>query len=316
MFSFIGLFSYLATILCFFYVGKLHFFKVFLISAFVFLGFVFASLLVYSQYWIDYLKGGVLLQNYLTDQNNFLSGYKYELNKQRVIDRFFVWVVPFFPVLIAGIFSYIKECSTYFIVTAFAIATFIAAGIAASMSLSFFHHYWILATVPIALFAALAMEKSKDKMMLSVLCYSLSGVLLLYIVFGSEKIVNQFFDNAEGKDLSMALEFIDENISSQDKVAAILVSPAYFYLQKLYVDQKYVFPNHIPKLKEKGLIDGDQYFLNALSASVNFALVRPTLCEDERLKYPKTCDYLERNFNPLASFEGYHPVTIHQYAPR
>lgn len=311
LFSLLGLFSYIAYTFFVLMFEKVGFRQFFLDSFLIFIGFLLGMVLIYSPYLYDYVIGGNLLQSYLVDQGIFLSGYRYDISKTRIIERVFVWIIPFLPIIIAGSFISREEKSSRWMVMLFACATLLSALVAACMSLSLFHHYWILATVPLALIAALSIDKrGSNRVSNRVVGLSLSAGLFLYMISGSEMIVNHYLNNSEGREFHNALGFLEENIGAGEPVAVIGASPVYPYLGKMKIDQKYVFPNHVSKLHAKGVIDGDAYYLDTLSNNKRYALMSPTICDSER--YTDTCMFLFENFQEIGSFTGYHPFVVYK----
>ncbi len=312
LFSFLGLFAYLAfiTILL---INKCSFISVIKISAWILLGFVVGNLLIYYAFIADWISGGNLIQEYFQDQKTFLSGYQYPINKKYVIEKGFYWVIPFVPVVLAALSSGWHYRDKKFQAVIFSVMTGVAGVISAVISRSFFNHYWVLVLVPLAILAAVAFESSNDTKLKNVLVFSLCISLFGYMVSGSERVINHHLNRVEAKESHQAFEFMAKNIGKNDLVASILTTPAYLFINNLHYSQKYVFPNHIPKLEESGVLVADEYYVTLLASNPDFIIADKGLCIETLVEnLDSTCTLINEQYEFLADFDGWWPVEIYK----
>lgn len=312
LFSFLGLFAFLSLFLFMLTFGYNRL-SAFVIGFLVFSGFFCGSLMIYFPYILDFVNGGNLINEYLSEQMDFLESYGAGFNKKLVINRLFDWVIPFAPVIVSGVFMFYWLSKDKKIVGFFSIATFLSACIAASASMMFFNHYWILSTVPLALLAAVATESAKDLQSNFIIRYGHSAVLLVFLVSGSGRIVNHVFNIGAERELKQANEFIQKNIGPMDTVVTISASPVYVFLNKLNTDQKYHFQGHVEQLHNAGVLDGDDYFVRLLNNHPRYTLIDPVLCDGSSNDiFINTCEYIEYRYKLISSFQGVRPVSIYE----
>lgn len=312
LFSFLGMFSFLSLILFLFSIGKsIRYLTI--ISFYTAGGFFLGSSIIYSPYFFDYLTGGELLLEYLSDQIVFLTSYGANFDKSLVVNKLFKWIVPFTPIIVSGALMFYTLEKEKKIVGFFSIGTFLAACIAASASMMFFNHYWILSTVSIALFSAIAVESSKELQSSLIIRYGHSITLLIFIVSGSGRIVNHTLNIGAERELKQANAFIKHTIGTQEPVVTISTSPVYVFLNKLNTDQKYHFEGHVEQLHNAGVLDGDAYFMGLLEKNPTYTLVEPKICDRESfLIFVDTCECLKNNYSLISSFQGVRPVSIYK----
>jgi 4-amino-4-deoxy-L-arabinose transferase-like glycosyltransferase len=286
-----------------------------LVSACIFMGFCLGNLAVYSPYLIDFLQGGSLLTEYISDQQTFLSNYGRELNKKLLIEKYFYWISPFLVVFVGGLWGIFRLKAHDKIIGAFAVGAILSSCVIQILSLNFFNHYWVMATVPVALFAAVAIETLDNVDLRNVTKYIHCFALLSFLAVGSERIINHHFDRAEAKDFHRALTYIKNTIGSGEAVVSLSLSPAFIFLSGLEINQKYIFPGHVDDLYESGALDGDQYYFELLLRLPNYVLSSDYFCKEEyrpRLSYHRTCELLRSNYKQVASFEGIRPLRIYE----
>jgi hypothetical protein len=310
LFSFLSLASYLAFIISKRFSGT-SIRDLLIFSFCVLVGFVVGTLLIYSYYLLDLIKGGDQLYQYLSDQSKFLAAYGYPLNKRLIIDRLFDWIVPFSPLLIAAAMTSRKEKTGF--VFLFCFFSFGASVLAASFSLAFFPHYWIYATLPLAVCSAYAIRFSNGPGIAALTQYAVLTSLLIYMVSGSERLINHHTNNAEARDFHGALTYAKKVSPEPVKAVFIQTTSAYAYLNRnLVTDQKFIFRNHVPRLTSAGVLDGSNYYLNLLKKSPEVVVLGGGYCDEPIETYLReVCPYIASNFRLGKTFEGRYPVEFY-----
>lgn len=311
LFSFFGLFSYLAFIASSLLLKKHSIVYLLKSSAFIFFGFLILNLLVYLPFILDALKGGSQFQNYLKEQQTFLSLYGNPIIKRVILEKLYIWFVPFLYIIFSAFYSIKSQQKNIQITAFFFIGFFVATLVSASVSKTFFNHYWALSSTAIAIGSAIAFEHIKDRFQLFSLSSAYAVALCLVLTLGSEKVINHHLNSGEAKDTHRAFNFIRSQISSKEPVANINASSVYSYVGNLNVNQKYLFSDHVSLLEKGGHLSSDNYFYTLLENNPSFVLTTPSHCSTQNENI-ETCKRLIQNYDLVASFEGYWPVEFYR----
>ena len=276
-------------------------------------GFIVGSLLVYSPYLVDAVQGGNLLRHYLHEQQVFLSVYGSPRHEtQFLINLVFRWAVPFVPIVVAAAAGGRDAPHGRYLKT-LGMATLAAAALAASMSGMFFNHYWVLASVPLALCTALAVQEATGRRSLQILGLGSAAVLLFVAFSGTGRIVSHHRNAGGSYDFNRAVAFIEKTVPEGAQVASLNSSSVYVWVNHLDAPQKYQFQGHVLQMADAGHLNADDYYLALLDEGREYALVDPELCTGPwAATLIRTCATLADRYRQLASFEGTRPVTVYE----